>query len=238
MDHWATYQTGLKTAPPEALETRYTLLTLPHFIIVPSYKEDVDTLRQTLSILGSHPLAPYSYRVALAMEDREPGAASKGQKLADEFSNRFQDITVTLHPPNIPGEAPGKGSNVRWAARWIFEQFCMELESKGSSTDMCDGILTVMDADTAFAADYFLDASVRYLLAPPATRRQMMFVPPILFDRNQGDVPAITRVTDIMWCTAYVRSLVYRRCSLMINVPQRYQRHLSIVEHQDSNVGL
>lgn len=228
-DYWAIYQNGLRTAPPEALDTRYTPLTLPQIIIIPSYKEDVETLRQTLAILGSHPLAPYSYKVVLAMEEREAGAAFKGKKLAQEFSAQFLQIIVTLHPPNILGEVPGKGSNVRWAARWAIEQHSMELESQGCSPGMCDGILTAMDADTAFAADYFLDAAVRYLLAPPATRRQMMFVPPILFDRNQGEVPAVTRVTDIMWSTAGI-SGIYPSSTIKIPT-SAYSMSLTLATH-------
>ena len=142
------------------------------------------------------------------MEQREEGARRKGQQLAEEFSSRFLDITVTIHPGDIPDEVPGKGSNTRWAARWMAEREMMgqadgsQADASLGSTGNVEAIMTIMDADTAFAADYFLAAAVRYLLATPERRSLMMFVPPILFDRNQADVPAVTRVTDIMWSTA------------------------------------
>ncbi|CAO1635807.1 unnamed protein product [Sympodiomycopsis kandeliae] len=59
-----------------------------------------------------------------------------------------------------------------------------------------------MDADTAFAADFFLAAAVHFAIAKPEVRARMMFVPPILFDRNCAEVPVFTRATDIFWSCA------------------------------------
>jgi hypothetical protein len=144
------------------------------------------------------------------MEQREEGSLQKGQLLAAEFEGQFSNIVVTVHPADIPGEVPGKGSNTRWAARWMAEREAtrslrgtQSVTSTSANTDV-DAVITVMDADTAFAADYFLAVAVRYLLTPPEKRKVMMFVPPLIFDRNQSDVPAFTRVTDIMWSTASV----------------------------------
>lgn len=35
-----------------------------HAIIIPNYKEELDTLRETLEVLASHPQAHYSYDVS------------------------------------------------------------------------------------------------------------------------------------------------------------------------------
>ena len=37
--------------------------TLLHIIIIPTYKEDIETLRSTLSVLATHPQARWSYHV-------------------------------------------------------------------------------------------------------------------------------------------------------------------------------
>ena len=39
-----------------------------HAVILPSYKEDMDTLRETLSVLASHTLAKSSYDVSVFRE--------------------------------------------------------------------------------------------------------------------------------------------------------------------------
>jgi hypothetical protein len=176
----------------------------------------MSTLTQTLSILASHPLAKSTYKVCLAMEEREAGSRAKGDTLRTQYVDKFRDITVSIHPSGLPGEVPGKGSNVGWGARWLVEREFIataseydddEDEDRASrlhSSTIPEGILTVMDADTAFASDYFLAAAAKYLLARPEKRERMMFVPPIIFDRNQADVPGITRITDIMWAAVYV----------------------------------
>ncbi|KAG8843226.1 hypothetical protein FRB91_003516 [Serendipita sp. 411] len=201
---WNYYVEHAKNAHPSALETHHTPRTLPHLIVIPSYKETMATLSQTLSILASHPLAKATYKVCLAMEEREAGARGKGDSLRAQFQDQFLDISVSMHPAGLPGEVPGKGSNVGWGARWLVEREFMladfdDDDDDSRSTTIPDGILTVMDADTAFSSDYFLTAAVKYLLQTPETRERMMFVPPIIFDRNQADVPGITRITDIMW---------------------------------------
>ncbi|MCJ1378931.1 hypothetical protein MMC17_002030 [Xylographa soralifera] len=43
-----------------------------HAIILPSYKEDIDTLRETLSVLASHVLAKSNYDVSKILERRIP----------------------------------------------------------------------------------------------------------------------------------------------------------------------
>lgn len=216
---WQYYIEGTKKCDPAALETHHTPKTLPHLIVIPSYKESMATLTQTLSILASHPIAKLTYKVCLAMEEREAGSRQKGETLRSQYVDKFLDITISMHPSGLPGEVPGKGSNVSWGARWLVEREFM-LQADNSVTDDDDedsdespqlyrtrpgsipeGIVTVMDADTAFASGYFLAASTKYLLANPEKRERMMFVPPIIFDRNQADVPGITRVTDIMWAS-------------------------------------
>jgi len=198
------------------------------------------TLTQTLSILASHPLAKSTYKVCLAMEEREAGSRAKGDTLRTQYVDKFRDITVSIHPSGLPGEAPGKGSNVGWGARWLVEREFLanaseyddddddeDRASRSHSSTIPDGILTVMDADTAFASDYFLAAAVKYLLARPEQRERMMFVPPIIFDRNQADVPGITRITDIMWASVYVHPSFSH--PLTNHFFQWNWRHLSIV---------
>ena len=174
------------------------------------------------------------------MEEREAGSRAKGETLRSQFVDQFLDISVSMHPSGLPGEVPGKGSNVGWGARWLVEREFMitsadyddddeeDRINRSHSIVVPDGILTVMDADTAFASDYFLAASVRYLLATPDKRERMMFVPPIIFDRNQADVPGITRITDIMWAAVYVHLLLLPPTHSPILL-QWHRRYLSIV---------
>jgi hypothetical protein len=60
------------------------------------------------------------------MEARETNVELKAMTLIHEFAKKFRFIDFTLHPGDIPGEAPGKGSNSAWAARKASERYSMD----------------------------------------------------------------------------------------------------------------
>lgn len=60
------------------------------------------------------------------METRESGAEVKAMGLVSEYMKKFRFIYFTMHPSDIPGEAPGKGSNAAWAARKLSERYSIE----------------------------------------------------------------------------------------------------------------
>ena len=110
-------------------------------IILPTYCEDDETLRSTLSVLASHPQASSCYHVSmqgegrktrhqtdnnqvyLAMEDRETNAQAKATRVADLVRHDLADISITVHPFALPGEAPGKSSNESWAAEQVIRDY-------------------------------------------------------------------------------------------------------------------
>lgn len=163
-----------------------------HVIVIPNYMEDIETLRQTLECLSSHPLSSTTYIPILCMELRESSSPLKALQLLSEFRSSFKDMRYTLHPGGVEGEIAGKGSNVGWATRSIW--MAMKGEEDREKT-----VFTIMDSDTNFAADYFEAVTAKFAMATPAQRRLQMFVPPIVFDRNAKDVPVGVRVTDIFW---------------------------------------
>mgnify|MGYP001562662427 CR=1 FL=1 len=65
-------------------------------------------------------------QVYLAMEAREVGAEVKALGLVSEYIKKFRFIHFTMHPSDIPGEAPGKGSNSAWAALKLSERYSVD----------------------------------------------------------------------------------------------------------------
>lgn len=100
-------------------------------------------------------------------------SVSKAEQLLDVYKDQFFDIRYTVHPKNRVGEIRGKSSNVAWAA----------LQMARLSTRHDNEILTIMDADSAFAQDYFLSLTYYYTVASPSERSIMMFCPCTVFDR-------------------------------------------------------
>jgi hypothetical protein len=168
-----------------------------HIIIIPTYKEDLDLLRETLGVLGSHVQARDRYHICLAMESREVGSEQKALQLKMEFMEVFAALEYSIHPV-ITGEAPGKSSNVNWAARYMASEFDVK--------EYTCQVITVIDSDTCLAQDYFQMVADRFTAASPSVRSKMMFCVPIIFDRNAHEVPIFVRVTDILWTQAGLSS--------------------------------
>jgi hypothetical protein len=113
-------------------------------------------------------------QVCLAMEEGEKEGVEKARHLIEKFLNCFHIITLTNHPRDTPREIRGKSSNTAWAAKEMLEQ---------SGTPSPHEIITVMDADTCFASDYFEALSYHYAIATEQERAIMFFSPTIVFDR-------------------------------------------------------
>ncbi|ROW11467.1 hypothetical protein VMCG_01163 [Cytospora schulzeri] len=169
-----------------------------HAIVIPNYKEELDSLRETLEVLGCHPQARNSYDVYLAMESRENNVELKAMGLVQEFIKKFRSIDFTIHPSDIPGESAGKGSNMAWAVRKLSEKYTMEGRK--------DVIVTGIDADSHLSSNYFAHLTSMHL-SFPETANTTMYAAPIIFDRNADKVPALVRVADILWASAGLSGL-------------------------------
>ncbi|KAI1173865.1 glycosyl transferase family group 2-domain-containing protein [Nemania sp. FL0916] len=175
-----------------------------HAIIIPNYKEEMDTLRETLDVMASHPLARDTYDVYLAMEAREQNVEVKAMTIIQEFVKKFRSIDFTLHPFDLPGEAPGKGSNMAWAGRKLSEKYPLSIRK--------DVIITGLDADSHLSSNYFALLTNMHT-SNPETATTTLYAAPIIFDRNAHQVPAIVRVADILWGAAGMSGL-YRGSSI------------------------
>ncbi|OAA73165.1 hypothetical protein ISF_00066 [Cordyceps fumosorosea ARSEF 2679] len=169
-----------------------------HAIIIPNYKEEIDTLRESLEVLACHPHAAMTYDVYLAMEQREAKGEAKALELIQEFGRKFRRMDYTTHPSDIPGEAAGKGSNMAWAAKKLSEKYSMKSRN--------NVVITSMDSDSHLAAKYFSEITNLHL-SHPDTALTTLYAAPIIFDRNAHSVPALVRTADVLWCAAGMSGL-------------------------------
>jgi hypothetical protein len=179
-------------------DSRQIIQRLVHLIIVPNYKEEVDTLVDTLQILSEHYHAKKKYIICLAMEEAETGSKEKADLLSAKFRDHFKRILVTYHPNNLPGETRGKGPNVSFAV-----ESCKKTLSNEFNLE--DIMVTVQDADTHFVSDYF--SCLTYKFSTTWDRTRVIFAPPISFYGNALEVPAAVRVTDMVWTTTVLNQL-------------------------------
>ncbi|KAK5708560.1 hypothetical protein LTR17_020593 [Elasticomyces elasticus] len=177
-------------------------------IILPAYREDIHTLRTTLDVLASHPQAGTCYHVYLAMEEREADAKAKATRLMELVGHEFFDISFTIHPAGLTGEAPGKSSNESWAAKQIMRKY----SSQQSGPEV---VVTIMDADSHLSPRYFAQIFVDYMALSKEERAATFYVSPIVFDRNSHQVPLLVRTADVVWSGAGI-STMYAGSSVCI----------------------
>ena len=149
-----------------------------HVVIVPTYKESDEILRETLECLASQTLPVERIAVVLACEERDPDAPARAARLSERFAARFGGWLVTVHP-DLPGEVKGKSSNLAWAARCVED----ELIATGQ-LDPRNLLVTVCDADSRVDRQY-LSALGHELLSHPDGRLHI-YQPAILFYANHA----------------------------------------------------
>ncbi len=126
--------------------------------------------------------------VVLAREER---AGLEAQELAmrieKDFAGMFGGFIITAHPANIPGEIPGKGSNISYAAR---EAVRVLIDPRGIS--YAHVLVSAFDIDTHVYPDYFLCLAYHFLTADQPYRSSFQPVP--VYNNNIWEASALSRV--------------------------------------------
>eukprot|EP00931_Biecheleriopsis_adriatica_P013970 TRINITY_DN11554_c0_g2_i1.p1 TRINITY_DN11554_c0_g2~~TRINITY_DN11554_c0_g2_i1.p1 ORF type:complete len:779 (+),score=125.98 TRINITY_DN11554_c0_g2_i1:69-2405(+) len=168
-----------------------------HFVIFPNYKEDPEVLKLAVKSVAKSDLAFSQIVLVLAMEAREEGAQAKAAALCKEVGSQFRHCLVTYHPPDLPGEMPGKSSNTKWAAEQVFE-YCTQ-----HKIDIANAVCTVGDADSEFHQEYF--AALTYYFVNSGSeenetpaRYLTIWQPPVLHYKNYVKQPAIVKLCSLI----------------------------------------
>lgn len=158
-----------------------------HLIIVPTYKEGFEVLETTFRALAAVDFPKERLFVVLACEERDrTNAEAIATALRSRFGSLFGEFLVTFHPPNIPGEIAGKGSNIAWAGRRARER----IDARGLPYDRI--LVSSFDADTQVHPAYFSYLTYVFLKHPHRQRTSYQPVP--LFHNNIWQSPALMRV--------------------------------------------
>src|SRR3989344_7984875 len=111
---------GADTLPPRAPLAAWQQLR--HLVILPMVKEQYEVVRESFVALTRVNYPKNKLIVVLATEAwAGEDARETASRIQDEFGGSFGKFLVTIHPADIPGELPGKGSNETWAAERALE---------------------------------------------------------------------------------------------------------------------
>ncbi len=161
-----------------------------HLVILPMVKEPYEIVRESFAALAKVNYPKDKLIVVLATEARAGDVASEtATRIQGEFGNTFGKFLVTVHPADIPGELPGKGSNETWAAARAKE---LVIDPAGISPE--DVLVSSFDVDTQVHAEYFGRLTYVFLRTPD--RLRAIYQPIALFTNNIYESPALARVVS------------------------------------------
>ena len=108
------------------------------------------------------------------------------EQIGNEFKDKFADIVFYTHPKDLPGEIPGKGSNINYAEK----KFKEYINKKG--WNYANVIVSIFDIDTVVHPKYFAHLTYIYCLHPRPERSS--FQPLVLYNNNIWESPSFLRI--------------------------------------------
>lgn len=171
----------------QKLKTLENYAQVNHVVFLTLYKEEWEVVKTAIESIEE---ATYNKKVMtliIAAEGRAKDHADKiEKKIRDAFGNSFADIVYVLHPPDLEGEIPGKGSNLHFAE----QRMKLYIEKKKWNPDHV--VATVFDIDTICDSQYFSYLTYIYCTHKNPTRSS--YQPIALFNNNMWESPAVLRI--------------------------------------------
>jgi hypothetical protein len=192
---WWRYQQDIKKDWQPLAEKLPGYEQIRHVVFLPTYKEEVGVIRETLKRIDDSAMPSDRLIIVLAGEERDVERFTRNaEMLTQEFSGKFLRLLTTVHPKNLPDEIPGKGSNLNYSGRTVLP----EIEALGLSPDQV--IVSSFDVDTIIHPQYLSCLTYLYLKEPHPTRCSYQPIP--LYNNNLWESPAAVRVAmfgTTMW---------------------------------------
>jgi len=121
-----------------------------HLVILPTYQEDYSVIKDSFESLASVAYPLDKLIVVLAGEERDQNNFLPiANRIKKEYGRRFYKFLITVHPKDLAGEIPGKGSNAHWAgkkAKLLIDQLEISYENV---------LVSSFDVDTCAHPQYF-----------------------------------------------------------------------------------
>ena len=161
---------------------------LYHLIIVPTYLEPYQIVRESMQSFVQAAYPKDRFMVVLAIEGRGgERELRKAALLQEEFQNSFFRFLVSVHPAGLPGEIAGKGANEAWAARKAREEIIDPSKIPHEQI-----VVSSFDADTAVPNQFFACLAFHYLTCKNPGRTSFQPIP--LFLNNIWQASPLSRI--------------------------------------------
>ncbi len=158
-----------------------------HVIFLTLFDEDWAVVHTSIESIKNSVYEKDRAVIVIAGEEHKKEHFEKiSAQVKETFSDAFYDIVCVMHPKNLPGEIPGKGSNLHYAERHMKGY----IDAKGWNYDSV--ITTVFDIDTVVHPQYFAYLTYVYCVHPNPTRSS--YQPIALYNNNMWESPAALRI--------------------------------------------
>lgn len=157
-------------------------------VFLPMYKEERVVVEGAITALLASQWPKERMIVALAIEARAGFAAKElAREMQERYGGQFAEFFVTMHPANLPGEIPGKGSNTAYAAQIVKSDI---IDRKHIPVERV--LVSSFDIDTQVPAQYFHCLAYYFLTTPNPHYASYQPIP--VYSNNIWDAPAVSRV--------------------------------------------
>ena len=161
---------------------------LLHVVILPYYTESLEVVEHSIEALANLEYNKKKIAVVLAAEESGGNSAKDiAEKMKAKYENTFGHFLITIHPKGVPGEMPGKGSNIAYAA----EQTRIHILDR-NAISYKDVIVSAFDVDTVAYPQYLLCVTWNFLTVP--NPHMVSFQPVPFYNNNIWQAPALSRV--------------------------------------------
>ncbi|MFH1712145.1 MAG: hypothetical protein ABH846_02830 [Patescibacteria group bacterium] len=184
---YKNYRQTLKTDWDQAIKKLDHWQDIYHVVMLPTFQEDLSIIQTAMRALLESTYQNDRFIVVVGGEQADEVNFNKYiEPLRQEFEGKFQKLMFTIHPKGLPGEIPGKGSNMKWMG----EQLKKEIDQMNISYKNI--IVSAFDVDTIAHKQYFSHLTYLYLTEPEPTRSS--YQPIVLFSNNIWQATAPVRI--------------------------------------------
>ncbi|MCX6779450.1 MAG: glycosyltransferase family 2 protein [Candidatus Magasanikbacteria bacterium] len=161
---------------------------LNHLIFLPTYKESLEVIDATLESLTKINYPLDKFIIVLCGEARDQERFEKNSSIIQQkYAGFFKHFVVTLHPQDLAGEIPGKGSNLNYAGHLVQQMI------DGWQIPYDDVVVSSFDIDTRVHSNYF--AYLSYLYSTVKDPLRASYQPVALYNNNIWESDPLLRIT-------------------------------------------
>lgn len=157
-----------------------------HFIFLPIYNEEYSTISASIESLLKTDYPKSKIAIVVCWEERG-GQRAVVEEIERNYKNYFFQFVSVMHPQNLEGEIPGKGSNTAYAGKWAKENIIDQLDIPYDHI-----LVSNFDIDTVVWPEYFGILTYTFLTSEKPLKASYQPIP--LYINNIWEAPSFARV--------------------------------------------